>query len=82
MYRINKHKNRKLYDTITNKYTTMKGIIKLLNPPYEKEIQVYNEKGEDITKEVLTSALQEMDIPVEELISILTTYRVKSKSEE
>lgn len=80
MYRINKHSNRKLYDTIKRKYVTMKGVIDLLEKG--KDVQVYDTNGNKINKEVFHSALQEMDIPEEELISILTTYRVKAKLEE
>ena len=53
---IKRYANRKLYNTATSRYITLKGIAELLDDGEEVRV-VDNETGEDITKVALSQIL-------------------------
>lgn len=70
MHIIKKYDNRKLYSTKLNKYIVLSDVIELVKS--NAEFKVYKDKTqEDITKQVLKSAIQNIDLDLETLKSIV-----------
>ena len=76
---IKKYSNRKLYDTVTHRYISLKGVLNLVDTVKKISI-IDNVSKKDITKSVVLSALQNDDnkLTTEDVIDFVRIRNIKS----